>query len=63
MITITAEEFENNFEKYHQLGQLEEIIVMSKDKPIYVIVPFHIKKIRDMESIFGVLPKDANCQK
>ena len=63
MITITTEEFKNNFEKYHQLGQLEEIIVTSKGKPIYVIIPIQIKKIREMESIFGVLPKNANYQK
>ena len=59
MCTITATEFKRNFGKYNKLAETEEIIITSHGKPIYSVQPISIKKMKDLESIFGVLPEEA----
>ena len=59
MCTITSTEFKRNFGKYNKMAEREEIIITNHGKPIYSLQPIQIKKMKDIESIFGVLPEDA----
>ena len=59
MCTITSTEFKKNFGKYSKMAEKEEIIVTNHGKEIYILQPMRVKKVKDMESIFGLLPEDA----
>ena len=52
-------EFKKNFDKYNKLAQREEIIITNHGKPVYTLQPIQIKKLKDMESLFGILPSEA----
>ena len=57
MLRITTAEFENNFEKYVELGQYEEIEVVKRDKVIFRIVPERPKFVEEAKKFIGILPK------
>ena len=57
MLRITTTEFENNFEKYVELGQYEEIEVVKRDKVIFRIVPERPKLVEEAKKYIGILPK------
>ena len=57
MCTITATEFKTNFGKYNKLAETEEIIVTNHGRPIYTLQPIHFKNMKDVESIFDILPE------
>ena len=59
MLKITLDEFKNNFDDYSQLGEKEEITITNDGKEVFVIIPYKIKRERDMESVFGLLPENA----
>lgn len=59
MCTITSTEFKKNFGKYNKMAQREEIIITNHGKPVYTLQPIQIKRVKDMESLFGILPADA----
>ena len=59
MCTITATEFRNNFGKYNALAQKETIIVTSRGKEIYSIIPQKLKDLNTFLSYVGSLPNDA----
>ena len=59
MITITAAEFKDNFDKYIELGKLEEIVVTDKESVIFTIVPKKEKDKKDLIALFGSLPREA----
>ena len=59
MITITEKEFELEFDKYSKLAESEEITITRDGKPVYVLEPAYLKRLRDLESCFGILPKDT----
>ena len=61
MCTITATELKTNFGKYAKLAESEEIVVTNHGKPVFSLQPIHIKRLKDMESLFGILPSDATC--
>ena len=64
MKTITSKELELNIDKYSRLAEQEEIMVTDNSgNPLYYIEPYKLKKARDLESIFGVLPEDATCER
>ena len=56
---ISSMEFKKNFDKYNKLAQREEIIITNHGKPVYTLQPIQIKKLKDMESLFGILPSEA----
>lgn len=63
MCVITATEFRQNFGKYNALAQKEMVVVTSRGKEIYTIIP---QKARDLEifmSFVGRLPEDATIGK
>lgn len=57
MFTITATELKTNFGKYAKLAESEEILVTNHGKPVFSLQPIHIKKMKDVESIFDILPE------
>lgn len=59
MCTITATEFRQNFGKYNELAQREMVIVTSRGKEIYTLVPQRLKDLQTLRSFKGILPKDA----
>ena len=59
MLTITAKEFEENFDKYFTIGQEEEIEVTDQGKVLFYITPERVKLLREVESMFGCLPREA----
>ena len=59
MCTITSTEFKKNFGKYNKMAQREEIVVTKNGKPVYTLQPIQIKRVKDMESLFGILPAEA----
>ena len=60
MCTITATEFRNNFGKYNAIAQKEMVVVTSRGKEIYTIVPQKIKDLNTFMSFVGRLPKNAS---
>ena len=59
MYTITTTEFKNNFGKYIELGQKEEIKVIKKGQVIFTIVPEKTSLLAEARSYFNMLPEDA----
>lgn len=57
MCTITTTEFKNNFGKYIELGQKEEIIVKKRNIIIFRIIPERLKLLKEAENYFDILPK------
>lgn len=59
MCTITTTEFKNNFGKYIELGQKEEIKVVRRGQVIFTIVPEKTSLLAEAKSYFNMLPEDA----
>ena len=59
MCTITATEFRNNFGKYNALAQRETIVITSRGKEIYSLVPQKLKDLNTLLSFVGSLPEGA----
>lgn len=59
MCRITTTEFKNNFGKYVDLGQYEEIEVVKRDKVIFRIIPERLKLVEEAKKFIGILPKGA----
>lgn len=59
MCTITTTEFKNNFGKYIELGQKEEIKVVRRGQIIFTIVPEKTTLLAEAKSYFNMLPEDA----
>ncbi len=57
MCRITTTEFKNNFGKYVELGQYEEIEVIKRDRVIFRIVPERLKLVEEAKKFIGILPK------
>lgn len=60
MCTITATEFRNNFGKYNSIAQKETIVVTSRGKEIYKIIPSKLSDLNTFLSFVGRLPKEAS---
>ena len=54
---ITTTELKNNFGKYVELGQQEEIEVVKRGKVIFRIVPERLKLVKEAKKFIGILPK------
>ena len=59
MSIITTTEFKNNFGKYIELGQKEEIKVVKRGQVIFTIVPEKDALLAEAKSYFNMLPEDA----
>ena len=57
MCRISTTEFKNNFGKYVELGQYEEIEVVKRDKVIFRIIPERKKLVEEAKKFIGILPK------
>ena len=57
MRRISTTEFKNNFGKYVELGQYEEIEVVKRDKVIFRIIPERKKLVEEAKKFIGILPK------
>ncbi len=63
MCTITATELKENLGKYIKLGQEEEIEVTHRGKVVFYITPQKYKLLKDVEELFGSLPREAYYDK
>lgn len=59
MLTITAKEFEENFDKYFTIGQEEEIEVTNRGKVVFYITPEKYKLLKEFDEMVGCLPREA----
>ena len=59
MCTISATEFRNNYKKYAEIAEKEEICVTRRDEPIFVIIPFKKAMEAKAKSFFNLLPAEA----
>ncbi len=60
MRTVSVTEFRNNFKKYAEIAESEEIFVTNRDKPVFMVIPVK-KAMRDKaRSFLGMLPADAS---
>lgn len=59
MITITATEFEKDFDKYMVLAQKEEIEVTQNGKRIFATIPNKKLLLLEWSKYYGTLPKEA----
>ena len=57
MYRITTTEFENNFDKYAELGEYEEIEVVKDNKTIFRIIPERQRLKEEAKKFIGILPK------
>lgn len=56
MIQITATDFKANLGKYLALAEREEIIITKSGKSIVKLSGIKQDKVKDMESLFGIVP-------
>ena len=59
MIEITKEILQKDIDKYIELGQKEEIHVIHNGELIFTIVPRAKYLTKELESLFGILPREA----
>ena len=59
MIQITATDFKANFGKYLALVEQEDIIITKSGKGIVKLSSVKPDKVKDMESLFGIIPWDG----
>ena len=59
MRTITTEDFKNNIDLFLSKEIEEEIKVTEGYKVVFYLTPKSIKLMRDIESLFGSLPREA----
>ena len=57
MFKITTTEFKNNFDKYAELGEYEEIEVVKDNMPIFRIIPERQRLKEEAKKFLGILPK------
>ena len=59
MCEITATELKTHLGKYLKMGQVEEIVVTHRGKPIFTIVPRKEDLKKRLQSYVGLLPEEA----
>ena len=62
-MSITATELKNNLGKYLLLAATEDIFITKNGKLIAKLVNPYQDKIETANSLFGILPKDADLDK
>ena len=59
MCTVSVTEFRNNFKKYAEIAEKEEICVTNRDKPVFMVTPIKKAMQDKAKSFFDLLPSDA----
>lgn len=60
MRTVSVTEFRNNFKKYAEIAEGEEIFVTNRDKPVFMVIPVKKAMQDKARSFFDMLPADAS---
>ena len=55
MIQITATDFKANFGKYLALAERDDIVITKSGKKVVTLSGLKQDKVKDMESLFGVV--------
>lgn len=63
MCIISSTELKRNYGKYVKMAETQEIQVTKRGKVIFTIVPNTQKRLKDIETLFGILPCDATIGK
>ena len=63
MERVSIEEFKKNIDKYLESDLKEEIEVFDKDRTLFYITSKRIKLLRDVNAMFGSLPREAYYDK
>jgi len=56
MIQITATDFKANLGKYLALAEREDIVITKSGKSVVKLSGVKQDKVKDMESLFGIIP-------
>ena len=56
MIQITATDFKANLGKYLALAEHEDIVITKSGKSVVKLSGIKQDKVKDMESLFGIIP-------
>lgn len=56
MIQITATDLKSNLGKYLALAEREDVIITKSGKSIAILSGIKQDKVKDMESLFGIVP-------
>ena len=59
MIQITATDFKSNLGKYLALAEREDILITKSGKSVVKLSGVKQDKVKDIESLFGVVPWDG----
>lgn len=59
MCTISSTEFKNNFGKYIELSEREEIIITKRGRIICRMIPERMSLIEEAKSLFNIFPENA----
>ena len=57
---ITTTDFKKNQSNYLKLSDDEDVVITKYGKPIAKIVGLRQRVVKDIESLFGILPRDFN---
>lgn len=61
-MSITATELKNNLGKYLLLSATEDVFITKNGKIIAKLTNPHQDRVETAESLFGILPKDADME-
>jgi len=59
MIQITATDFKANFGKYLKQAEREDIVITKSGKSVVKLSGIKQDKVKDIESLFGIIPWDG----
>ena len=59
MIQITATDFKANFGKYLSHAEREDIVITKSGKSVVKLTGIKQDKVKDIESLFGIIPWDG----
>lgn len=63
IMSVTATELKNNLGKYLLLSATEDIYITKNGKVIAKLTNPNQDRVDIATSLFGILPKDADCEK
>lgn len=58
-MVVTATELKSNLGHYLELAQTEDILISKNGTTVAKLSNAHADRVRAMESLFGILPKDV----
>lgn len=60
MRQVTTTEFKNNFGKYIEMAQNEEVEIVKRGRVIIIMIPERFKLLEEAKKFIGILPKGAS---